>query len=155
MDQKGDRSVLDKQTVLKASGAYFVLVFGAGFILGIFRTLFLVPRLGVRYAELLEMPVMFVVIFVSAKWIVQRFKLRSFGSQLIVGLIALALMIGIEFSVVLKLRGLSLGDYFEQRDPISGAAYFVMLGVFATMPRVVRLLEERSQRASRYRALRS
>jgi hypothetical protein len=47
--------------VLKAGMLYFVLVFGAGFVLGTIRTLWIVPMFGTRTAELLETPIMFVV----------------------------------------------------------------------------------------------
>ena len=43
---------------IKAGIAYFALVFGAGFVLGMIRVPFLVPRLGERVAELVEMPFM-------------------------------------------------------------------------------------------------
>jgi hypothetical protein len=43
---------------LKAGVLYFTLVFGAGFVLGPMRILCLVPRVGTRTAELMEMPMM-------------------------------------------------------------------------------------------------
>ena len=54
--------------ILKAGAAYFGLVFGAGFLLGCIRVPFLVPHLGARVAELLEMPVQFVVIVFAARY---------------------------------------------------------------------------------------
>jgi len=39
--------------LLKAGILYFAAVFGAGFVLGLIRTLWVVPRLGARMAELL------------------------------------------------------------------------------------------------------
>ncbi len=44
--------------ILRAAVFYFLLVFGAGFLLGIGRVLLIVPLLGERTAELLEMPLM-------------------------------------------------------------------------------------------------
>ena len=46
----------------KAGTAYFALVFGAGFVMGAIRVPLLVPRLGERVAELIEMPFMCIVI---------------------------------------------------------------------------------------------
>jgi hypothetical protein len=42
--------------ILKAGVLYFAVIFGAGFVLGLIRILWLVPRLGTRVAELLEAP---------------------------------------------------------------------------------------------------
>ena len=58
--------------ILKASVLYFALVFGAGFVLGTIRTLWVVPRVGTRIAELMETPVMLVVTLVATRWIVLR-----------------------------------------------------------------------------------
>lgn len=46
---------------LKAGILYFACVFGAGFALGTARALWLVPRVGTRTAELMEMPFMLAV----------------------------------------------------------------------------------------------
>ena len=47
--------------ILKASVLYFALVFGAGFLLGTVRTVWVAPRVGTRRAELMEAPIMLVV----------------------------------------------------------------------------------------------
>ena len=64
-------------TILKAAAVYFVLVFGTGFVLGPIRILLLVPRFGVRVAELVEFPVMLVVIVLAARWLVRKFQLGA------------------------------------------------------------------------------
>ena len=61
--------------ILKAAVVYFALVFGAGFVLGPIRILFIVPRFGVRLAELMEFPVMLVVIVLTSRWLVRKFQL--------------------------------------------------------------------------------
>jgi len=125
--------------VLRASALYFALAFGAGFLLGLARVLWLVPRVGVRAAELIEMPVMLVVIVFAARWVCRRFGVpRDFASRLGMGLVALALLLAAEFSFVLWLRGLTIGEYIAGRDPVAGAAYAVMLLAFALMPLLVR-----------------
>ena len=58
--------------VLKAGTVYFVLVFAAGFVLGIIRTIWIAPHFGTRNAELMEAPVMLVVIVPSARWAARR-----------------------------------------------------------------------------------
>jgi hypothetical protein len=121
--------------ILKAGVLYFVLVFGAGFVLGGIRTLYFIPRLGTRMAELLEAPIMLVVTILAARWIVLRLALPSLlSARLGMGGIALTLLLVAEFGLVLKLRGISVREYLVTRDRVSGAVYYVMLAVFAAMP---------------------
>ena len=119
-------------TILKAAAVYFALIFGTGFVLGPIRILFLVPRFGVRLAELMEFPVMLAVIVLVARWLVRKFQLTAYA--LLVGFLALGLMIAFEFTLVLWLRGLTLSEYFRERDPVAGVIYYLMLLVFAAMP---------------------
>ena len=112
---------------------YFALVFGVGFLLGTVRVLALEPRLGQR-AELIEAPLMLVVIIVSARFIVRRFPAMRRASYLVSGGIALFLLIVVELFVVLAMRGMSISQYFAERDPVAGSVYVVMLVIFAAMP---------------------
>jgi hypothetical protein len=123
--------------ILHAAVFYFLLVFGAGFLLGIGRALLVVPLLGERTAELLEMPLMLGVIVVAARWVVRhRLDARQF-SALCVGFIALGLVLVADLAVGIWLRGMSATDVFLNRDPVSGAAYYVALLLFAVMPSVL------------------
>lgn len=124
--------------VLKASFVYFALVLAAGFVLGAPRVLWAVPHLGERLAELVEMPLMLVVIFFAAQWTVRHFDVpASIARRLGIGVLALACLVAAELGLVLALRGLTIGDYVAGRDPVSGIVYLVMLGVFAVMPLLV------------------
>ena len=116
---------------------YFALVFGVGFMLGVIRVLWLVPRLGERTAELLEAPVMLVAIYFAARFITQRFCASRRLEYLSSGVVALLLLLIVEFSAVLGLRGMSIGQYFAERDPLAGAVYVAMLIIFAVMPWLV------------------
>jgi len=123
---------------LKAGIIYFLVTFGAGFVLGPIRILWAVPRLGTRMAELMEAPIMLVVTIVTARLIVRRFALPVKASiRLGMGCVALGFMLIAEFTLVLWLRGLSISEYLASRDPVSGTVYYVMLGVFAIMPLLV------------------
>ena len=124
--------------ILKAGVLYFALVFGAGFVLGTIRTLWIVPSFGTRMAELMETPIMLVVTVFAARWVVRRLAIPPAPSRrLAVGFVALGLLLVAEFTVVLGLRGLTIGEYFANRDPVAGMVYIVMLGVFAIMPLLV------------------
>ncbi len=83
---------------LKAGVLYFVLVFGTGFVLGTIRTLWVVPRVGTKMAELMETPFMLVVTILAARWTVLRLAVPStpparFG----MGFVALGLLLVAEF----------------------------------------------------------
>lgn len=116
------------------AAVYFALVFGVGFGLGVIRVLLLEPVLGQRWAELAEMPLMLVAITLSARFVVQRFPAGRRASYLVSGGVALLLLIVVELTVVVSIRGSTLSQYFAERDPLAGAVYGVMLVIFAAMP---------------------
>ena len=114
---------------------YFGLVFGTGFVLGPVRVLWLAPRVGERWAELIELSLMIVVILLAARFVVRRLAVPpTMPARLGMGLLALALVLAAEFSLVLWLRGMTLGDYLGGRDPVAGAAYYLTLAFFAALP---------------------
>ena len=120
---------------VKAGFVYFAMVFGVGFVLGAIRVPLLVPRLGERVAELLEMPLMLVVVVLAARFIVRRFALPpTLQARLISGAVALVLLLGAEFLLAVTLQGRSVGQYLASRDSVSGSVYLVLLVLFAVMP---------------------
>jgi len=133
--------------IFKAGVLYFAIVFGAGFVLGPIRILWVVPRFGTRMAELMETPIMFLVTIVTARWIVRRFALPLKASvRLCTGCLALILMMFAEFTLVLWLRGLSISEYLTSRDPVSRTVYYAMLGVFAIVPFLVARRDNRKEK---------
>ncbi len=124
--------------ILKAGALYFALVFGAGFVLGTIRTLWIVPIFGTRIAELMETPIMLVVTIFAARWVVQHLAIPfSPSKRLAVGCFALGFLLVAEFTVVLWLRGMTINEYFASQDPVAGTVYILMLVVFAIMPLLV------------------
>jgi len=124
--------------VVRAGLLYFALTFGAGFLLGPFRILVLVPRLGARAAELVEMPVMIGITWLAARWTTRRLSVPPGpGPRLSMGVLAGALLLLAEFTLVLWLRGLTLDEYFATRDPVSGAAYYAAVLLLVLMPLLV------------------
>ena len=120
---------------IKAGTLYFAMVLGAGFMLGMIRVPFLVPRLGERYAELAEMPVMLAVIVMAAMYIVRRYALDSdLANRLQVGFLALALTVSAELLLATLIQSRSIAQYIASRDPVSGSVYILLLLVFALMP---------------------
>ena len=152
----GDASVVTKKfrpgtplAIFKAAALYFALVFGTGFVLGTIRVLWAVPRFGERVAELMEQPLMLIATLLAARWVVRRFRIASMPLKCLgMGLIALCVLVASELIFVLRLRGLSVSEYIESRDPISGTVYLLLLGVFALMPWLVAKIEGNAGLAS-------
>jgi hypothetical protein len=131
------RDVIAASDWVKAACMYFAAVFGAGFVLGIIRVLWLVPRVGVRSAELIEMPLMVLATVLAARWVILCVggpSVRFARGR--VGLFALVLLVGTEIGVG-SLQGSPVTEYFTARDPVSGMAYFIALALFALMPSLV------------------
>jgi hypothetical protein len=129
--RNGQRS----NVVLRAAALYFAIVFAVGFLLGAVRVPFLVPRLGERLAELAEMPLMFIAIFLAAGYVVRRYSVSvSARGWALVGVAALALLVCAELLLAVILAGRGVGEYIASRDPVSGTVYLGMLLVFAAMP---------------------
>ena len=124
-------------STIRAGLLYFAMVLGTGFLLGVIRVSLVVPRLGERWAELAEMPVMAAVIFFAAGYILRRFPevhLRS--RSLAVGFLALVLAVCAELGLAVVLQSQTLAGYLGSRDRVSGGVYLLMLVVFALMPRL-------------------
>jgi len=121
--------------VWKAAFAYFACVMGAGALLGSIRVPWVVPRIGVRAAELLEMPLMLVVIVIAARWSATRFGLRAeTRACAAVGAIALALAVATELLLALELQHMTPAQFLSSRDPVSGTVYLLVLVLFGLMP---------------------
>ena len=85
------------------------------------------------------MLLMLLVIILAAKWIVRMFQLPPrLLYRLGAGAIALGLGLVFEFGLVLKLRNVTLTEYFASRDPVAASVYYVSLVLFALMPLLVR-----------------
>jgi hypothetical protein len=122
---------------LGASLAYAAIVFGIGFVLGTARVLLIVPRIGVRWAELLEAPLMLVASYLAARFVTRRQGPFTKAQSALIGVLALLCMLLAEIAFVLA-QGLGLSAYVAGRDPVSGTAYLLSLAAFAAMPLLAR-----------------
>ena len=124
--------------ILRSGVIYFAIVFGVAFVLGAIRTLWAVPRFGTRVAELMEAPILLMVIAAAARWMVRHFvNFSGPWSLLGMGCIALGLTLMMEFTVVLWVRRLTIKKYLADRDPVSGTVFYVLLVLLAIMPLLV------------------
>jgi hypothetical protein len=125
----------DQLLLARAALLYFAMVLGTGFVLGMVRVPFIVPRLGARWAELAEMPIMAVVIYVSAGYVLKRYPaIQSRDRALAVGSGALALSVLAELGLALAIQSQNLAQFIASRDKVSGSVYLAMLVSFALMP---------------------
>jgi len=113
---------------------YFSIVFAAGFALAFIRIPFLVPHYGVRTAELMEIPVMLLVIGITSRWIQRRNAHLSSVRLLTIGGTGFVLMIVAELGVAVATSDLSPASYVLTKDPVSGPVYLVSLVFFALAP---------------------
>ena len=121
--------------ILHGAVVYFALVFGTGFLLGSVRVPFIVPRIGERYAELAEMPLMFIAIFFASRHVLRKYCQKTGTVGLIaMGVIALLLLVSSELLLAVSLAGWEVTEYIASRDKISGSVYLAMLILFAAMP---------------------
>jgi len=123
---------------------YFALVFGVGFVLGPVRVLWLVPRVGERAAELIEAPCMLAAIVLSARFVVRRHPADRRSRLLASGIFASLLVVVLDLTVVLWLRGLTIREYVEARDPVAGSVYVGLLVAFGLMPWWIATRQSRS-----------
>ena len=123
--------------MLRAGLLYFLAVFAVGFLLGTLRVLVLAPRLGERWAELIELPVMVFASFLLARLLTRRFAPLSRGQRAGMGAVALGLLLAAELCLAILLQQRTLAEYVAARDPVSGIAYLVSLLAFAAMPLLV------------------
>lgn len=121
-------------SVATAAVRHFLVVFGAGFLLALVRVPWLEPRIGERAAELVEMPLMLLVIMWSSRRVARRWTDGRRSTCLAAGLLALALLLAAELGLAYVLEGLDPLAYVAGRDPVSGSVYALCLAVFALAP---------------------
>lgn len=100
--------------LLAPAFAYAVSVFAVGFALGTARVLAIAPRLGEGVAVLLELPLMLLASFVLARWAVARWAVPArLGPRAAMGLMAFAILMGLELALSVLLFGNSLQDHLS------------------------------------------
>lgn len=96
--------------VLLAGTAYVATVFAAGFVLGVLRTLVLVPLLGELGAVLVELPVILTISWLVCTRILRRWPLSP-AAAAAMGAIAFVLLMLVEAGLSPLLAGRSLAEH--------------------------------------------
>ncbi len=119
--------------ILLNGTAYVAAVFAAGFVLGVLRTLVLVPLLGELAAVLVELPLILTIAWLVCTRILRRWPLSP-PSALGMGAIAFLLLMGAEAGLSTLLAGRSLAEHLALYSQV---AHQVGLGgqlAFALFP---------------------
>jgi hypothetical protein len=120
--------------VLKAAISYVAAVFGVGFVLGTVRVLVLVPRWGELAAVAAETPLMLAASWVVARAVLRRWPLPPGRERLLMGVIALALLIALEFALSVAAFGRPAAEFFDKLATAPGALGLAMQMVFGLIP---------------------
>lgn len=118
--------------VIRLAAFYFGAVFAAGYVLGILRTTFFVPLVGTRYAELIEIPFMLLIVYFVGRLISQRASSQRQAHG--IGIVALGMLLSAEVLLAAMLFRKSPVEALFNKDPVSGTAYYLSLLVFAVLP---------------------
>lgn len=94
--------------IIANAAAYWAGIFGLGFVLGAARVLWLAPRVGLKVALLIELPIMLAASWLWARRLLSRRVLPGYNAALAMGGIAFALLIGSEIVLATLLFGATL-----------------------------------------------
>ena len=97
--------------ILLTGIAYAAAVFSAGFMLGVLRTLVLVPLLGELAAVLVELPVILTIAWLICTRIMRRWLLSPNAAAAAMGAIAFLLLMLAEAGLSTLLAGRSLAEH--------------------------------------------
>lgn len=94
---------------------YFATVFAAGFVLGVFRTLVLLPWVGPLWAVLIELPVILGIAWLVCARILRRRPLSQ-SAAIGMGVVAFSLLMVGEAGISILLAGRTLAEHLALYD---------------------------------------
>lgn len=125
------------RAVAAAASCYVGVVFALAFLLGTVRVLWLAPRTGAVAAVLLETPIVLLVSWWAAGVCCRRFGLqRKVGACALMGALAFALLMLIEFAVATLLFGTPATAYVSAFRSVAGAVGLAAQLGFAAIPAI-------------------
>jgi hypothetical protein len=114
---------------------YFLVVFGAGFVLGPIRVLWLEPRLGQTMAVLIESPILVLAMWFAAASAPVWARMQGGAlDYFCMGITALLFQQAADWAVGFGLRGMTLTDQLAYLASPAGLIYVATLIVFLFMP---------------------
>lgn len=119
----------------QAGSAYFLLIFGLGFVLGTLRVLVVAPRLGPLAAVLVELPVILTAAWLVCARVAAWFQVpRRWQARLVMGGTAFVLLMLAELGLSVALLGDSLAGYIAAYRSLDGAVGLAGQVAFAVFP---------------------
>jgi hypothetical protein len=120
--------------VLVGAWAYALIAFAAGFALAPLRILVLEPRIGPVAAVLTEAPVMLVVSYLAARWVLRRLSPRlSPVQRATLGGLAFLVLQAAELSLALLMGG-AAADYAAKLSTTAGLLGLAAQLIFGAIP---------------------
>lgn len=117
--------------------AYFGIIFALGFVLGVLRTLFVLPLVGEMAAIIIELPIILGLAWIVCRRLVRQFRLPPvLAARLVMGMVAFALLMIGELSVSVLLGGRSLAEHlalYRQVPHLLGLAGQVAFALFPAL----------------------
>ncbi|WP_431303905.1 hypothetical protein [Sediminicoccus sp. BL-A-41-H5] len=123
---------------LQGAILYVLAAFGMGFLLGPLREFVLAPAIGPILALALELPLLLGFCAWIAPRILRRCRVPPGIARLRLGLLALALLVALEFSLGVPLRGWDLSAWLAHLATPPGLVTLLGYLIFALIPRWVR-----------------
>ena len=107
--------------VIKASLAYFAVVFGCAFLFGIFRVLALTPAVGKTGAVVVELPLILGISWITSEILIVRFGVpRTLTQRLAMGGLAFTITMVAEAGLSIFVFGQPLSLYLESIWNLAG-----------------------------------
>lgn len=117
-----------------AAAAYWGIVFALGFVLGTVRVLWVIPRVGLIPATLLELPVILAASWFAAGWILRRFAIADRREALTLGVLAFVLLMAAECALAAALLGQTPAQWLAELARPHALLGLAGQAVFALMP---------------------
>jgi hypothetical protein len=122
-----------ERNAAKAGFLYFLAVFAIGFAFGTVRVLFVEPRLGPVWSVAIEVPIMLVIAWSVARWLVRANSVASTSGRVAMGVLGVILLVIAE-----TLLGIAFGQGLAAQVAAYGTPRGVLTLVgqagFAVMP---------------------
>jgi hypothetical protein len=132
-----DHAPTQWSSAFKAGLAYFIVVFGFGFLLGTFRMLVMVPVVGEISAVMLEMPIMLAISWFSSRWLSGQLSVpAALAPRLVMGGLAFALLMVAEVGLSIFGFGRTLAEHLASYCQFASIIGLLGQAAFASFPAI-------------------